>query len=841
MNATVKMSGIIEPVTRSNSVIFIGRQYFCSRFVIAGLLAASLARAGTVAQWLFDEQKGIYPSCLLSDSGPNDYFLALGRGGRLVDGRFGHALEPSDPAPLHIAVRPELLDSKSAIQFGLVAAPTPPGRTVPPMTWKNALLTAFFTTGEKQLRTPGFANPTDTKLNLGAFDWTVEFWYRASTKPSEDGVVFEIGSGPRGENDRFTRLSLAGSGEEFILVNQPAGVTLRIPSAQTALRPGAGWHHLAFVYDAAQKQLRHYVDGRLQRLPKKAALEALPHGDEAYFSLGRDNTWAHPLPGAIDELRFSDNDVYTTDFTPPGSFSETYGRGLPKVVLKAGPPLLFGSTVKHTGPIDLDARKYLFLDDSLTEASHGIRMVANPPKRMEKVIDELHGHMSMVEDSSGLIRLYYQGPKDTLAVMTSRDGIHWEKPDLGHGEYLGQRNIVVRDPTALGNVFIDPNAPPSRRWKFVSGVRKEAIFVFSSSDGFSFHRFDTPALPFAAGSQSVIYYDDQRQLYVGHHRSDYGETVGGHTRRRFVRTEVKNLLAPWPFTPATPEMTRAAARREHIQADKEDPWFLDNGPLTPPGFGIEYPTAFATDETFDPPGTDIYVTKVVKYAWAPDTYLAFPSIYFHYAGDGPEARQILAAKERRRGSGVVEVQLAVSRDGLSWTRYPRPAYVGIGDGGANRHHEMFMVQGLVRRGNEVWQYVTGHPGNGVNYHSAWVKSRISPVWRLVQRLDGFVAAEADYTGGTLTTKPLVFRGNQLHLNLNTGAVGYAQVGIVNADGSQIPGFGVDDCIYINGDFIDAPVEWMHRGTDVSALAGKPVKLIFRMRGAKLFAMQFVSR
>jgi hypothetical protein len=531
--------------------------------------------------------------------------------------------------------------------------------------------------------------------------------------------------------------------------------------------------------------------------------------------------------------------VYTADFPPPGSFSQTYGDGLPKISLKAGPKLLFGAGASP-GPVELGNRKYLFLDNSLAAASQGITLVANPPARAEQVIDNLQGHMSMIEDPTGLLRLYYQCPDDSLAVMTSRDGIHWEEPDLGRGEYKGLRNVVLRAPVGLGNVFIDPNAPPESRYKYRSGLRRESIFVFSSADGFDFHRFETAALPFAAGSQSVTYYDDQRQLYVAHHRSDYGETPGGHTRRRFVRSEVKDLLAPWPFQHVTEELTRQVTQKKRMQNDKLDPWFLDNGPLTPPGFGIDLPTAFATDERIDPPGTDVYVTKVVKYAWAPDAYLIFPSIYFHYTGDGPEARHALGAEDRERGSGVVEVQLGVSRDGISWTRYPRPVYAGIDDNGGNTHHEIFMVQGLVRRGNEIWQYVTGHPGNGMNYHSAWVKNRYSPVYRLIQRLDGFVAAEAAYGGGTLTTKPLRFTGNHLKLNINTGAVGYAQVGFLDGAGKPIPGFSMDDCIYINGDFIDTPVEWMQRGKDLSALQGKTVQVVFRMRGAKLFAMQFAA-
>ena len=66
----------------------------------------------------------------------------------------------------------------------------------------------------------------------------------------------------------------------------------------------------------------------------------------------------------------------------------------------------------------------------------------------------------------------------------------------------------------------------------------------------------------------------------------------------------------------------------------------------------------------DPVGTDIYITKAMKYPWAPDTYFAFPIIYFHYEKDGPLTRQILMDPRRDRGSGPVETQLSVSRDGL---------------------------------------------------------------------------------------------------------------------------------------------------------------------------------
>ena len=42
-------------------------------------------------------------------------------------------------------------------------------------------------------------------------------------------------------------------------------------------------------------------------------------------------------------------------------------------------------------------------------------------------------------------------------------------------------------------------------------------------------------------------------------------------------------------------------------------------------------------------------------------------MYFHYERAGSRAREILGDEQRKRGSGVVEVQLAVSRDGLAGT------------------------------------------------------------------------------------------------------------------------------------------------------------------------------
>jgi len=786
--------------------------------------------AETIAAWPFDEQIGLYPSSVLHDISENNYPMILGPGARIVPGKFGNALEPVD--------QPAEDYPQGSVLFGLTPPPTQPGRKTAPLTWHNARFAALMTAGENHLRKEARSvNASQTRLNLGAFDWTVEFWFMPTRPAGEAGVVFEIGAGPRGENDRITSLILDASRQAFTLVNQPGAVKVSLRTDRKALTEEGVWHHLAFVYSAVGRRLSHFVDGRLQEKPVTVSLKQLEPGEEAYFTVGRDGLWRNPLPGRIDELRFSAAALYSSNFTPPGSFSPCVRDNGEEAPLLAGPPLLFASGRSAGEPLNLGDRKHLFIDDALVAEMKDITFNVNPARLEEVVIDNIQGpfrkHINVIEDEEGRIRIYHGVDGDQLGVHISDDGIHFHAPRLCNGE---PSNVVIPEMTAMGMVFIDPNAPPQERWKYISDYHRQGIYIYTSPDGFSFKRFPIAVLPFRSGSQSNIFYDDQRQLYVSYHRTDFPATPAGDTQREFVRTETDRLLKPWPFTPLTRAETLEIAESKRLRP--LIPWYLDNGPLTPCGFGVEFPIAFGPDSALDPVGTDIYVPKAIKYPWAPDTYLAFPCVYFHYEEDGPNTRQTLSDEARGLGSGPIETQVAVSRDGIHWKRYPRPAYVGIGKHGSDTIHQAYMGQGMIRRGNEIWQYYFGEEA----YHSSWKKNTKRAVYRVSQRLDGFVSADAPYDREAfIKTKPIVFRGNRLLLNIDTDAAGYAQVGFLDEAGKPIPGRGLDEAVYINGDFTDCEVEWLGLGKDLSALAGKTVQLVFRLRGAKLYAFQFVEK
>jgi hypothetical protein len=254
---------------------------------------------------------------------------------------------------------------------------------------------------------------------------------------------------------------------------------------------------------------------------------------------------------------------------------------------------------------------------------NGIEFVPEPPKKVELAFEikgSFRKHVTVIEDEKGVVRIYSPvGKDDRLAVRTSRDGINFEIPNLSDIE-PDYPNIVTKESAGTPTVFIDPIAPADERWKLVSGDDGQGIWVFTSPDGYKWKRISTPGLAVRSGSQTNMFFDDQRGAYVGYHRTDSGRNVFGKTERRFVTTILDTLRPPWPFTP----MSKADFEKmaQTVRLHEVRPWYFDNGPLTPGGVGPEESITFAPIDGFDPPAVDPYVPKAVKYAWAPDAYLA---------------------------------------------------------------------------------------------------------------------------------------------------------------------------------------------------------------------------
>ena len=89
---------------------------------------------------------------------------------------------------------------------------------------------------------------------------------------------------------------------------------------------------------------------------------------------------------------------------------------------------------------------------------------------------------------------YYGDPNgdgSKLCLATSKDGVNWEKPNLGKVEYKGSRDNNILPPGSRIPTMLDPNeTDPSRRYKAVAAGYKFTAYhygqinVFYSADGF---------------------------------------------------------------------------------------------------------------------------------------------------------------------------------------------------------------------------------------------------------------------------------------------------------------------------------------------------------------------
>jgi hypothetical protein len=104
--------------------------------------------------------------------------------------------------------------------------------------------------------------------------------------------------------------------------------------------------------------------------------------------------------------------------------------------------------------------------------------------------------------------------------------------------------------------------------------------------------------------------------------------------------------------------------------------------------------------------------------------------------------------------------------------------------------------------------------------------------RYTLRVDGFVSAQAPLSDGEVVTKPLKFDGSRLEINFSTSAAGSVRVELQDVEAKPIPGFTLSDCHLQYGDELDRVVSW-ESGADVSGLAGKPVRLRFELKAAKV--------
>lgn len=490
--------------------------------------------------------------------------------------------------------------------------------------------------------------------------------------------------------------------------------------------------------------------------------------------------------------------------------------------------LPIAATAAELAPVHIGSSRQLFFDDLLLdpEFTRGITPTLNRPHRIKRVLkperpSEALGFIfygSVVNDG-GTAKLFHGSydaeKKKHFKLATSEDGIHWDRPELGLVEYQGNRqNNLLPVEAVEASVFLDPNAPPEKRYRLLYSrhwpdPKKAGVYLASSPDGIRWTESDTRLLPFVPDSQHCAVWDESIGKYVIYTRT-------WNPERAIARVAVDDIEKPWPYD--------STIEPHHI-------WGLEKVPT----LSRELPTVLSRDDR-DPPGVQLYTNAVIRYH---GNYLAFPAAYQTF--NGPEWKD----RALNGNDGTFDTHFASSRDGIEWERRREP-YIAAGYHDGLDLRLVSLAQGLIRRGRELHQYFIGWPhthGRPVVWdkdmadREEWRKKDLGGIYRATQRVDGFVSLDAGFPGGSFTTKPLTFTGNRLRLNLSTEGSGGVRVALLDESGKPLPGFAENDHDWINADAIDHEVRWKG-DPDFGQHAGKPVRLRFELRNAKLFAFQF---
>ncbi len=471
-------------------------------------------------------------------------------------------------------------------------------------------------------------------------------------------------------------------------------------------------------------------------------------------------------------------------------------------------------------PIALGSRRELFVDRLLIEEMKGTTLQIHHPVpagvavkfdqpwegRFSSYVTVLHDEVMKKH------RMYYRGNAgfkdgtdgEVTCYAESDDGIRWTKPKLGLHESNGSKDnniIVAHLPPYTHNFspFLDkrPVVPAEERYKTLAGLggKHGGLAAFVSGDGIHWKKMrEEPVITKGAfDSQNVSFWSEAEKCYVA-----------------YFRVFVPGVEKDAKGRPQNVRWVSRATSQDFIT------W------TEPAQMGSDQPLA-----------DQIYISQTSPYFNAPHLYIATAARFIHNKNPLDEqAKKYMAEDAKTFKSLFQDTSEAV----LMTTRAGSTAY------------DRVFMEGWVRPGLHFrnWTSRTNYPACGIlrtgkseisTYIMRHYAQSTALLQRYTMRLDGFGSLHADYAPSEMTTKAVTFTGKQLHLNLSTGVSGHVAVEIQDAEGKAIPGYALEDCQPISYDDIDRVMSWKS-GTDLSALAGKPVRLRWQLRDADVFSFWF---
>ena len=499
----------------------------------------------------------------------------------------------------------------------------------------------------------------------------------------------------------------------------------------------------------------------------------------------------------------------------------------------------------------------LFLDNEMIEETPGVSRRLHPPRKhlSNPVVRRsrwwentyMQPYCTMYDHDEKLFKMwmrtgsdqkssYLHGYAGYTTYLTSQDGVHWDKPEVGALDIGGRRdhNIVftgfepdITTKPKLPGVII-PNTQPvqgkkgwlwsvvkhphakdeSERYVGLAWMMKRCgAHVCTSPDGIHWKSdgdspfWQTPNDVSGKGDDALLHliYDRAKQKWVIYRRivPEFSE------RMHAVESD-----RDWPGV--------ERYNRSYSYAESADLKAWAN-----------YKFILAMDAD-DPPDTELYQFGCHKFG---ETYVGYMSV-FYLSQPQP-----------------INVHLATSRDGIHFTRVCRgQPFIPHGRLGYFDYMAMCCSQPEpVVFNDTVYVYYAGlnFPHEAVDPPNE--QGGVGLVTFKRDRFASLDSSETPVAGDRgeghrtdprrcrMVTKPFIVKHPKLFLNAATWREGAIRVEALTRDWQPIPGFTEPEAIDVRGDALDIPMRWKDN-QDVGKLVGKEIRLKFYMRRSRLYAM-----
>jgi len=371
-----------------------------------------------------------------------------------------------------------------------------------------------------------------------------------------------------------------------------------------------------------------------------------------------------------------------------------------------------------------------------------------------------------------LFKMWYMGGYVAgTCYATSTDGIRWTKPEL---DAFPGTNLVQKGRRDSGTVWLDHETDdPQARFKmayYTSG----GLDLCTSPDGI---HWSEPVRSGPTGDRTTIFYNPFRSRWV------YGIRAGASGFGRIRRYwEGEDFLGDANWKSGQPPLW--------VGADDADPM------------------------------RDDLKTRAQLYNLDCAAYESLLLGLFTIWRGQPSDR----AKPN-------EVCVGFSRDGFHWHRPDRRAFIPVSENQGDWNWGNVQSAGgcCLVVGDQLYFYMSaraGVPGSR--------SSGVSTTGLATLRRDGFASLDAGESEGTMTTRPVRFKGRYLFVNADVDGGGQLRAEVLNADGKVIEPFSRSNCVPCTTDATLARLEWQG-ADDLAKLAGQPIRFRFYLTSGSLYA------